>query len=414
MDKNILESDVLIIGGGPAGSIAAASLAQKGYSVNIIEKVAFPRFVIGESLLPRCSDLLFKNGMLEAVAAQGYMVKHGAAFERNGVFEKYDFSENIGQEYGSTYQVKREEFDHILLKEAVRYGAKLYEETEVTSYDVDSVTATAKDKDGNELVFRAKFAIDASGYGRGFPKLLGLDETSELRTRDAIFTRLTGDTRPTDGTDGYIYIYIHGNNDAWIWTIPFSDGVTSVGIVCTDEYFNSYNMDNEQFWNTIIEATPEASKRFKNSKKIAPVGKIDGYSANVSAMHGKNFCMVGNATEFLDPVFSSGVTLALESGDRAAMLIDKQLRGETVDWAEEYVGYMMKGINVFREFVNAWYDGRLHDIFFHPQKKNLIKRSISSLLGGYVWDDKNLFVRNHDTAINATLSMLPKNNKANK
>ncbi|MEJ2437461.1 MAG: tryptophan 7-halogenase [Sulfurovaceae bacterium] len=123
-------------------------------------------------------------------------------------------------------------------------------------------------------------------------------------------------------------------------------------------------------------------------------------------MYGKNYCLVGNATEFLDPVFSSGVTLALESGDRAAMVIDKTLKGENVDWDKEYVEYMMKGINVFREFVNAWYDGRLQKVFFAPFKQEKIKRSISSILGGYVWDDHNLFVKNPKDLLNAVIGQI--------
>lgn len=406
MEAKTIVSDVLIIGGGPAGSIAAASLAQKGYSVSIVEKVPFPRFVIGESLLPRCNELLEMNGLLKAVDKHGFMVKPGAAFERNGDFEIFDFSKNIGQAFGTSYQVKREEFDDILLKEAVRYGATLFEETEVTGFDPETTTATAVDKEGNPLIFKARFALDASGYGRVFPRLLDLDEPSELKTRNAVFTRISGDIRPTDDSDAYIYIYIHGNNDAWIWTIPFSDGITSVGVVCSEEYFASYGLENEPFWDTIINATPGAKERFSQSTKIVPVGKIDGYSANVKSMVGKNYAMAGNATEFLDPVFSSGVTLALESGNQAAIMIDRELKGETVDWQKDYVDYMMKGINVFREFVEAWYDGRLHTIFFASEKPDRIKRSIASILGGYVWDDKNIFVKNPKSTLDILISQI--------
>jgi flavin-dependent dehydrogenase len=399
-------SDVLIIGGGPAGSIAAASLAQKGYTVSVVEKTPFPRFVIGESLLPRCNELLEMNGMLETIDKHGFMVKKGACFEKDGMRETYDFSENIGQAHGTSYQVKREEFDDLLLKQAVGFGATLFEETEITGFDPETTTATARDKEGNLLRFKASFALDASGYGRVFPRLLGLDEPSELKVRSAVFTRITGDIRPENETQGYIYIYVHGNNDAWIWTIPFSDGETSVGVVCTDEYFNAFGLENEPFWDMIISSTPGAAERLLNATKILPVGKIDGYSANVKSMIGKNYCMAGNATEFLDPVFSSGVTLALESGNRAALLIDRTLKGEVVDWESEYVAYMMKGINVFREFVGAWYDGRLQRIFAVTEKPDKMKRAISSILGGYVWEDQNIFVKNPRSAMAAVISQI--------
>lgn len=406
METKTVQSDVLIIGGGPAGAIAAASLVRKGYSVNVVEKVPFPRFVIGESLLPRCNELLEMNGLLEAVEKHGFTIKPGAAFERDGQLELFDFSENIGQAFGTSYQVKREEFDDILLKEAVRYGANLFEETEITDFDPETTTAKGIDKEGNSIVFKARFALDASGYGRVFPRLLDLDTKSEFKLRNAIFTRVSGDIRPTDGSDAYIYIYVHGNNDAWIWTIPFSDGITSVGIVCTQEYFDSYGLENEPFWDMIINTTPGAKERFSKSTKTVPVNKIGGYSSNVKSMYGKNYCLAGNATEFLDPVFSSGVTLALESGNRAAIMIDRQLQGEIVDWEKEYVDYMMKGINVFREFVMAWYDGRLQKIFFAPKKQARMKRAITSILGGYVWEDKNPFVEQPKALMDTIISQI--------
>lgn len=399
-------SDVLIVGGGPAGSIAAAHLVQKGYSVSIVEKIPFPRFVIGESLLPRCNELLEINNMLDRVKEHGFMLKEGACFEHNNVKEVYHFYDNIGQAYGTSFQVKREDFDKLLLEQAVSFGAKLYEKTEITAFDIDTTTAKAKDEEGNEYTFKAKFALDASGYGRVFPRLLGLDEPSELEIRSAVFTRIENDKRPLDATNGYIYIYVHGDNDAWIWTIPFSDGITSVGVVCTESFFQKNGMSNEEFMNYIIANTPGAKERFEDAKKILPVGKIDGYSANVKSMYGKNYCMAGNATEFLDPVFSSGVTLALESGHRAAQMIDKTLKGEYVDWQVEYVDYIMKGINVFREFVKAWYDGRLQKVFFAPQKLEYIKRSISSVLGGYVWEDKNIFVRSPKSALDMVITQI--------
>lgn len=404
MRGNVIESDVLVIGGGPAGSVAAAHLAQKGYRVAIVEKVPFPRFVIGESLLPRCNEILEDNNMLAAVDKHGFTVKNGACFERNGELETYDFHNNIGQRFGNSYQVKREEFDNLLLEQACGFGATLYPETEITAFDPETTTAKAIDKEGNELTFKARFALDASGYGRVFPRLLDLDTPSEMEIRSAVFTRVRNDIRPVGETEGYIYIYVHGDNEAWIWSIPFSDGITSVGVVCTESFYNSFGLENEPFFDMIINSTPGAKERYAPSEKIVPVGKLNGYSANVKSMIGKNYCMAGNATEFLDPVFSSGVTLALESGNKAAQLIDRTLKGESVDWETEYVGYMMKGINVFREFVGAWYDGRLQHIFYATMKTDKIKRSISSVLGGYVWEDKNMFVRSPKAGINAIVS----------
>jgi|LGVE01.1.fsa_nt_gb flavin-dependent dehydrogenase len=396
--------DVFIIGGGPAGSIAAAKLAKAGYQVELVEKVKFPRFVIGESLLPRCNELLEDAGMLEAVESAGFQFKGGVAFENEqNDIKIVHFEQNMGQKHNSSFQVRREAFDELLLDEAIKSGVHVTMESEVTAYDEKANSVTVVHKDGSEEKYQAKKVIDASGYGRVLPRLLDLDSDSALVLRDAIFCRVENDNRPKDGTDGYIYVYVVGDNDAWIWNIPLSPTVTSVGIVCSDEYYKSFDMTQEAFWDHIIETNSHAKKRYEKAEKINEVGFIGGYSSNVTKMFGKNFVMVGNATEFLDPVFSSGVTLALESGAKAADLTIKELKGEEVDWQVEYQDYMMIGVDVFREYVEAWYDGRLQEILFSKAATDeKIERKIVSVLSGYVWDKNNMFVHSPTEAVNAT------------
>lgn len=402
--------DVFIIGGGPAGSIAAAKLARAGYQVELVEKVKFPRFVIGESLLPRCNELLEDAGMLEAVEQAGFQFKGGVAFENEqNDIKIVHFEQNMGQKHNSSFQVRREAFDKLLLDEAQGMGAHITMESEVIAYDEVENIVTVLDKDGNEEKYQAKKVIDASGYGRVLPRLLDLDSNSALTLRDAIFCRVENDMRPTDGTDGYIYVYIVGDNDAWIWNIPLSPTVTSVGIVCSDEYYNSFDMSQEEFWDHITTTNFHAKKRYANAQKNNEVGFIGGYSSNVTKMFGKNFVMVGNATEFLDPVFSSGVTLALESGAKAADLIIRELKGEKVDWQIDYQDYMMIGVDVFREYVEAWYDGRLQKILFSKAATDeKIDRKIVSVLSGYVWDRNNMFVHSPTEAVNATYRAMTK------
>jgi len=401
------ECDVFIIGGGPSGSIAAANLAQKGFSVEVIEKLYFPRFVIGESLLPQCNAILAKNNLLDVIKKQGYILKAGAIFEKeNEEQEIYHFRENIGEPYNTSFQVKREEFDHVLLKSAASFGVTVTHGKEVLAYDQNKNIVTTKDKEGKEEKCKARFVLDCSGYGRVLPRLLDLEIPSSFKTRKAIFTRIDNDIRPEGELAGYITIFVHGDNEAWIWVIPFSDGTTSVGIVCDDAYFNKCGLKQENFWDYVIENTPKAKKRFRNAKKLSDVGMIEGFSSNVKTMHGKGFALAGNATEFLDPVFSSGVTLALVSGDLAADCITKELNGQKVDWQEEYEDYMMKGINVFREFVLAWYDGRLQQIFFSDFKKESFTRPVSSILSGYVWNKKNIFVEDSKDKIDILIKII--------
>jgi len=402
------ECDVFIIGGGPAGSMAAAKLVQAGYSVELVEKVKFPRFVIGESLLPRCNQLLEEAGMLEAVENAGFQFKGGVVFQNeNDDIKIVNFEQNMGQKHNSSFQVRRETFDKLLLDEAEKMGARVTMESEVTAYNENENIVTVRHKDGSEEKYHAKKVIDASGYGRVLPRLLDLDTGSALALRDAIFCRVEHDIRPQDGTDGYIYVYVVGDNDAWIWNIPLSPTVTSVGVVCSDEYYRSFGMDQEQFWEHIIANDANAKKRYAHAKRINDVGFIGGYSANVKRMFGDNFVMVGNATEFLDPVFSSGVTLALESGAKAADLTIREFQGESVDWQRDYQDYMMIGVDVFREYVEAWYDGRLQGILFSKTPgADKIERKVVSVLSGYVWDKKNMFVNSPTEAVNATYRAL--------
>ena len=402
------ECDVFIIGGGPAGSISAIKLVNAGYNVKLVEKTKFPRFVIGESLLPRCNEILDSAGVLESVEKAGFQFKGGVAFENEqNDIKIIHFENNMGQKHNSSFQVRREIFDKLLLDEAEKLGANITMESEVTAYDEEGNIVTVIHKDGSEEKYHAKKVIDASGYGRVLPRLLDLDTGSSLTLRDAIFCRVENDIRPKDGTDGYIYVYVVGNNDAWIWNIPLSPTETSVGIVCSDEYYKSFNMTQEEFWNHITETNSHAKKRYVNAEKINEVGFIGGYSSNVKKMFGNHFVMVGNATEFLDPVFSSGVTLALESGAKAAELIIDEFEGKNVDWQTEYQDYMMIGVDVFREYVEAWYDGRLQSILFSKTyTAEKIERKIVSVLSGYVWDEKNMFVHSPTESVNAIYKVL--------
>lgn len=401
------ETDVFIIGAGPAGSISAAKVVQAGLSVKVVDKVRFPRFVIGESLLPRCNGLLEEANMLRPVQDAGFQFKGGVAFKKeDGELVTLDFSKNLGQKWGSSFQVKREIFDEILIDDAIDKGADVEFETEVIDYDEVANIITTKDQDGNIEQYKAKKVLDASGYGRVLPRLLELESDSSLALRRATFSRVDSDARPEGKTNGYIFVDIVGDNDAWIWNIPFSDGTTSVGIVCTEEYFNTYNMSSEAFWEHLVHTHPNASKRYKDSKRIVEVGSISGYSAAVIRLFDKNYILTGNASEFLDPVFSSGVTLALESGAKAAELVIKELRGEPVDYKKEYEEYMMSGIDVFREYVDAWYDGRLQTILFSSAKSDKITRKIISILSGYVWDEDNSFVTSSKLAMQTTYDIL--------
>ncbi len=403
----MIECDLFIIGGGPSGAIAAATLTQRGYSVVVAEKLEFPRFVIGESLLPACNQFLEDANMLDPIDSAGFEFKGGVIFTHpDGREVPIHFCNNLGQKWGSSYQVKREQFDQLLIEDARNKGATVHFKTEVIEYDEIENIITTKDENANIQKYRARKVLDASGYGRVLPKMLNLEEPSTLQMRRAVFCRVDSDKRPEDETSGYIFVMVHGQNEAWLWNIPFSDGTTSYGVVCSEEYYRSFNLEPEAFLDHIVANHEKAGIRYASSKRINEVGTIGGFSAAVKSMVGKNWLLSGNASEFLDPVFSSGVTLALASGQRAAELIMDEFEGREVDYKVEYEEYMMRGINVFRAFVQSWYDGKLQEIIFSKDENEKIKQSIVSILSGYVWDERNLFVKNPQGSIDLLVEQL--------
>jgi len=394
--------DVIIIGAGPSGSTAAALIQNAGYSAVILEKNIFPRFVIGESLLPRCLDLLDEAGMLDDVVARKYMRKNGAVFLENTKTCSFNFDERFTEGQDHTYQVPRDDFDATLAISAEKKGVEILWHHEVKtvdfSQDTPQITAIAG-PEGNEITIEGKFILDGSGYGRVLPRLLNLELPSSLPLRQSIFTHIRKDIRPTGLEEGKIWICILPQN-SWLWIIPFSNGKTSVGLVAKPEFIEQLpgsNLDEKLKAAILLEEN--AKKRLQNAEFTLPVQKINGYSTSVKQFTGKHFALLGNATEFLDPVFSSGVTLALESSNRAAKTLIRQLSGEEVDWDKEYTAYMSQGIETFRTYVNAWYDGKLPTIFFSGNQPTSIRKQICSVLAGYVWDTGNPCVREHQRAV---------------
>jgi flavin-dependent dehydrogenase len=401
------EVDVLIIGAGPAGSTAAALLHQQGFRLLVVEKQIFPRFVIGESLLPHSMDLLQEAGLLDAVQAQHFMQKFGAVFLRGSETCNFDFSDQFTAGWKYTYQVPRANFDKALADAVAEKGVPIRYGHGVTGIDFDESSAcvTIEQPDKTQAKVRARFVLDCSGYGRVLPRLLDLEEPTRFPVREALFTHITGDQRPAGREEGKIWVCIHPGG-AWIWIIPFSNGKTSVGVVAEPEFFRRYAGEPESQFRAILTSDLNAATRVANMKFVFPPQRISGYACAVKKAYGPHFALVGNATEFLDPVFSSGVTLALASASRAAQVLTRHLRGQPVDWQIEYADYLMQGINTFRAYVSAWYDDKLPQIFFAANRNPAIMRQICSVLAGYVWDKSNPYVAQADRAIGLLAKIL--------
>jgi flavin-dependent dehydrogenase len=388
--------DVLVIGAGPAGSVAAALVQKAGYQVRVVEKEKFPRFVIGESLLPRCMEVLKDCDLLDAVKQKGFQEKFGAKFVKGDSVADFNFSDQFSSGWTWTWQVPRAEFDNTLIEAVSQRGVQVDFETAVTGiefFEDESSLTTIQKQNGETEQIKARFIIDASGYGRVIPKLFNLDAPSNLMPRKAVFAHLEDLERHNSEEPNRIIIVSYAPG-IWAWIIPFSSGITSLGFVGDASFFENKGDSLDQQFDSLINDLPYLKKRFSKSNRIFEPRKLEGWSTKTEKFFGKGFVLTGNVTEFLDPIFSSGVMFATVSSHLATTLAIKKLKGSTVDWQTEYAEELKSGVDTFRAFVMAWYDGTLEKIFYFKDPNPLLKKQICSILAGYVWDRNNPFVVN--------------------
>ena len=394
--------DVLIIGAGPSGSLASALLHKAGIETLVIEKQTFPRFSIGESLLPQLMVFLEEAGMAETVNNAGYQFKNGAAFRRNGKYSEFDFCDKYTDGPGTTFQVKRAEFDKRLADCAEEQGVEIRYQQEVVGITeiAQGYLLEVKDEQGNHYNIETRFILDASGFGRVLPKLLELELPSELPMRQSLFCHIKDNIELKDHDRNKILVSVHPENkEVWYWLIPFSDGTCSIGVVAKPEFLEKISGNAEEKLMECISQEPYLKVLLANSERVNEVQQINGYSSNVKSLYGKSFALLGNAGEFLDPVFSSGVTIAFKSASLASSLLIKEKSGEKVCWENEYALPLMKGVDTFRTFVKAWYDGRLQDIIFYDDVQE-VKTMVCSILAGYAWDEENPYVAKSEKRLN--------------
>lgn len=391
------QRQVVVIGAGPSGAIAAALLKRNGHDVLVLERQRFPRFSIGESLLSHCLDFVEEAGMLDAVQAAGFQTKHGAAFAWGERYTEFDFRDKFTPGKGSTYQVLRASFDKVLADDAERQGVEIRYEEEITAVDFSGACprlTVRRLADGVEYQVECAFVLDGSGYGRVLPRLLDLDIPSHLPMRRALFTHVEDRIAAAAGFDREkILITTHPTlRDVWFWTIPFSNGRCSLGVVAEAGRYEGYPEDMEACLRQFVAETPSLGNVLQNALWDTPVRELKGYSANVKSLHGPGFALLGNAAEFLDPVFSSGVTIAMRSASMAAGLLHRQLSGEAVDWEQDFAIPLKRGVDTFRAYVEGWYDGSFQDVIYYQKAQPEIRRMICSILAGYAWDLNNPYV----------------------
>ncbi|CUI75351.1 NAD(P)/FAD-dependent oxidoreductase [Achromobacter kerstersii] len=387
--------EVVVIGAGPAGAVAAALLKRQGHDVLMLERQQFPRFSIGESLLAHCLEFVEEAGMMPAVQAAGFQVKNGAAFARGDEYTYFDFRDKFSPGPGTTFQVQRATFDKVLADDAARQGVEVRYLQEVTAADFngDSPVLDVRDADGVTRQIKSRFVLDASGYGRVLARLLDLERPSSMPPRKAIFTHIEDRIDDAGFDREKILISVHPEEPGiWYWLIPFSNGRCSFGVVGGQDLFGGPDQDLMTTLRAMADAAPNLKRVLANAVWDTPANTIGGYSASVTRLHGPGYALLGNAAEFLDPVFSSGVTIALRSSKLATDALHRQLGGEIVDWQADFADPLMVGVETFRAYVQGWYSGEFQDVVFYKNTQPEIRRMISSILAGYAWDASNPFV----------------------
>ena len=389
--------DIAIIGAGPSGAVAATLLARRGYHVCVLEKQHFPRFVIGESLLPHAIQILEEAGMADAVQnGIGFQYKNGTAFSWGERYASFNFNEKTAAGPSHAFHVQRDRFDQILIDTAIKAGAEVRFGETVSAFNNggDSAKLGVEDESGTKYVIDTHFVLDASGYYRALPRLLGWDMPSTLPPRQVHFTHIDDHITDPDFDRNKTLVCVHPEHrDVWLWLTCFSNGRSSIGVVGSGDHFAGIS-GSETVIEQFAKEMPLPARILENAvwDNGFPALYLRGYSASVKALYGRHFALLGNAAEFLDPVFSSGVTTAVHSANLAADIIDRHFQGEKVDWQREFADALNLGVNAFRHYVTGWYDQSFQNIVFSEALHGEARRQLTSIFAGYAWDADNPFV----------------------
>lgn len=385
------DCDVLVIGGGPAGSTAAALLAERGYRVTLLEKAHHPRFHIGESLLPANLPLLEKLGVADAVKAIG-MEKWGAEFVSpwHDHKQSFEFADAIDKTMPMAYQVRRAEFDEILIRNASRKNARVVEGCQVQDVDFlpDNAGALvqARHDDGSVETVHARFVLDASGRDTFLGNRFKAKRRNKKHNSTAIYAHFSGAERNPGKAEGNITIFWfeHG----WFWFIPLADGTTSVGAVTWPYYLKTRNKKPlEQFLQETIALCAPLNERLQYAQRVSPVEATGNFSYVCDRTHGSNYLLLGDAYTFIDPVFSSGVMLAMQSAFIGADTVDECLRHprQAAAALKKFDRATRAAPKVFSWFIYRVTNPVMRNMFMDPRNILRAKEAVLSVLAGDVF-----------------------------
>ncbi|TAN03795.1 MAG: NAD(P)/FAD-dependent oxidoreductase [Rhodanobacteraceae bacterium] len=389
---------MLVVGGGPGGSTISALLARRGWRVTLLEKASHPRFHIGESLLPANMPIFEELGALEKLRALGRL-KLGADFPRaDGSYYTFRFDRALGDTPPWSFQVKREDMDQMLFEHAREHGVDARERVTVegVAFDFDGVTAQL-DAQGTKSRLRARYLVDASGRDTLLGKQMKLVQRSEQHQSAALFAHYSGVAYNPDDPGGNI-ISVNRFEHGWAWFIPLPDGTTSVGCVCKPGYLKTrQGASNEDFMARTLAIVPGAARRMVNAERVSPIRFTGNYSYACTRMAGPRWILIGDAWAFLDPVFSSGVFLAMYSARRACDVVDGALREPAREPALQkvYAKHLRRGYARFAWFICRFNSPVMKALFADPRNVMQVEQGVISMLAGDVFDNKRVLSKLH-------------------
>ncbi len=379
--------DVAIIGGGPAGSTAAALLARAGRRVVVFEREKFPRFHIGESLLPFSMKAFTRLGLHEKFLRAGFMKKFGGeilgACSEPGT--KFYFKDGYRSQTDHAYQVTRGDFDKLLLDHAAECGAEIHEDTAVdrVEFSNDDVEL-AIGSNGSSHSIRARYIIDASGRTSFLGRQFKIKKTYNHLQKLSIFAHYDGVWR-AEGIDGTLTVLLRAI-DRWFWLIPLSAERTSVGVVLDSEIFRKSRLSAEAFLEQTLAEQPIIAKRMTNARRVSQVYVEADFSYRSASLHGDRWLLAGDAAGFIDPIFSSGVFLAVFSGERSADVLNEVLDHprKAKRLFASYERAVNRAMDIYLRFVNAWYTKEFIEVFLAPRNVLGLAPAVNAVLGGNV------------------------------
>ncbi|MEY2541482.1 MAG: hypothetical protein QOI22_1084 [Verrucomicrobiota bacterium] len=378
--------DVAIIGGGPAGSTAATLLARAGRRVIVLEREKFPRFHIGESLLPFSTQAFDRLGVREKLD-RTFIPKFGgeivAACGSKGV--RFYFKDGFRSRRDRAYQVTRSEFDKLLLDHSRENGAEVREETTVTNiaFDGDRARIDIETADGTHPAIEARYLLDCSGRQTIVGNFFDLKKTYDHLQKFSVFAHYENVDR-LPGIDATLIRMVRGL-DRWFWMIPLTDTRTSIGVVMDTATFRAAKLAPEVALAKFIAEQPLMLERMKNAERVSPVYSAGDYSYRNARLFGDRWLLAGDAAGFIDPVFSSGVFLAIMSAEKAADTIDEVLRDESLKprLFKRYSRRVNRIMDMYLTFVNSWYSGKeFLEVFLNPTDTMQIAAAVNAVLAG--------------------------------